>query len=248
MKKVPIIVGNWKMYKTAREAQEFVAALKAQVEGSSARVMLAVPFTALDASSRASQNSTLVIGAQNMHDAEEGAFTGEISAKMLKEAGAQFVLLGHSERRQIFGESNAFIQRKVKSALTAGITPILCVGELEEERAKGKTEEVLIAQLQSCLADLSSADVGKILFAYEPVWAIGTGKTATPEIAESAHALCLSFLQKTFKVKPPILYGGSVKPENIASLLKMPNINGALVGGASLNVSTFVQLIKGVSS
>lgn len=167
---------------------------------------------------------------------------------MLKDAGAQFVLLGHSERRQIFGESNAFIQRKVKRALAAGITPVLCVGELEEERAKGKTEEVLVTQLRTCLADLSSSDLGKILIAYEPVWAIGTGKTATPEIADSAHALCLSFLQKTFKVEPPILYGGSVKPENIAALLKMPHIHGVLVGGASLNVASFAQLIKGVSS
>lgn len=233
------------MYKTAKEAEEFISALKSQLDTASFRVMLAVPFTDIRAAALAAQKTKIVIGAQNMHDAEEGAFTGEISARMLKEAGAEFVLLGHSERRHLFGETNVFIQKKVKRALASGITPVLCVGESEQERADGKTEEVLITQLRACLADFSADDVSKILLAYEPVWAIGTGKTATPEIADAAHGLCRTFLQKSFKIDLPILYGGSVKPENIGALLSMPNIDGALVGGASLTVSTFSQLIRG---
>lgn len=242
------IIGNWKMYKTAQEAEAFIAALKQEIKGVSARVMLAVPFTALHTASKACQGSPILVGAQNMHDAEEGAFTGEISARMLKEAGAQFVLLGHSERRTLFGESSGFIQRKVRRALEHGLMPVLCVGESEEERARGKTEEVLTHQLRQSLEGLSGEQVSKILVAYEPVWAIGTGKTATPEMADSAHALCLTFLQKTFKAKPPVLYGGSVKPENSRELLQMPHIDGALVGGASLNAATFLQIIRGVSS
>ncbi|MFI5334871.1 MAG: triose-phosphate isomerase [Chlamydiales bacterium] len=244
-KRAPIIIGNWKMYKTAHEAEQFISMLKKGIEALPTRVMLAVPFTAIGAAVEASKKSKILIGAQNMHDAEEGAFTGEISCRMLQEAGAQFVLLGHSERRHIFGESNAFIQRKVKRGLTSGVTPVLCVGEQEEERVKGKTAEILNAQLQSALTGLAPAEIEKMLFAYEPVWAIGTGKTATPDIANEAHQICKDFVEKHFKVKPSILYGGSVKPENISALLKMPNIAGALVGGASLDPSLFLQLIKG---
>lgn len=244
-KREPIIIGNWKMNKTAREAERFISTLKKEIENLPVRVMLAVPFTAIGAAVEASKMSKMVMGAQNMHDAEEGAFTGEISCQMLQEQGAEFVLLGHSERRHIFGESNAFIQRKVKRALTSGLTPVLCIGEQETERAKGKTEEVLTAQLESALTGLTSHEVGKMLFAYEPVWAIGTGKTATPDVANEAHAICINFVEKQFKLKPSVLYGGSVKPENISPLLKMPHIAGVLVGGASLDPSLFLQLIQG---
>jgi triosephosphate isomerase len=239
-----LIIGNWKMYKTAQEAQEFLAALLPLIEKSPVKVGLAVPFTAL----HAMQTRSVWIGAQNMHDALEGAFTGEISARMLKEAGAGFVLLGHSERRQIFQESNAFIQKKAKRALQEGLIPVLCVGETEQERERGKTQEVLLKQLNECLADLSKEELQKCLLAYEPVWAIGTGKSATPEMAEEAHLICRNFISekcgRDLAQNIPILYGGSVKPDNVRTLLKMPNINGALVGGASLTVSSFAELIN----
>ncbi|MBI2743173.1 MAG: triose-phosphate isomerase [Chlamydiales bacterium] len=242
-----IIVGNWKMYKTAREAEVYVAALIPQIS-SSARVLLAVPFTALHAASAASRKSSIQVGAQNMHDAPEGAFTGEISAGMLKEAGAQFVLLGHSERRSYFQETSAFINRKVKRALAEGLTPIVCVGESEKEREAGKTEEILLSQLSESLTGLTVQELEKIHIAYEPVWAIGTGKTATPEIADAAHLICRNFLKEKCGAlvaeKIAILYGGSVKPESANALLSMPNIDGALVGGAALDPSVFAQIIN----
>lgn len=239
------LVGNWKMYKTAREASEYVTALARLIKGSpGSQVMLAAPFTAIHAASLASQNTSIIIGAQNMHDAPEGAFTGEISASMLKEAGARFVILGHSERRQFFQETSAFINRKVKRALSSGLTPIVCIGETEQERSSGKTREILLAQLEQSLVDLTPDDLAKILVAYEPVWAIGTGKTATPEIAEETHLICREFLKARKAARVPILYGGSVKVENARALLSMPNIDGALVGGAALDPTTFAQIIN----
>ncbi len=248
MGKAPLIVGNWKMYKTAKEARDFIIELEPFVMKCGARVMLAVPFTAISAAVEAARKSRIAIGAQNMHDAPEGAFTGEISASMLKEAGAQFVILGHSERRQYFNETNEFIQRKIKSALKNGLTPILCVGESEKERESGKTEQVLLKQFLECLNELSSEEAARTILAYEPVWAIGTGKTATPEMADQAHALLRKFYKDKWgeevAAKCTILYGGSVKPESAEALLEMPNINGALVGGASLKVASFVQIIN----
>src|ERR1700722_6279279 len=161
-------------------------------------VLLALPFTALPATTEASNKGKIIIGAQNMHDAPEGAYTGEISARMLKASGAQFVILGHSERRQYFQETNAFINRKVKRALLEGIMPLLCVGEKEDERTSGKTKEVLLKQLSECLEGLSPQEIQKIMIAYEPIWAIGTGKTATPEIAEETHLICRTFLIEKF--------------------------------------------------
>ena len=203
-----------------------------------------MPFTALFTASEAAEGTSIMIGAQNMHDAEEGAFTGEISSRMLQDAGSRFVLIGHSERRHLFGESNAFIARKLKRALASGLKPILCIGETEAEREQGRTQEVLNRQLLESLPD-HPAD---LILAYEPVWAIGTGKTATAEIAEEAHAFCRSFLSEKWGAsaarKIPILYGGSVKPDNIKGLTQKPNINGALVGGASLNPQTFAEIIS----
>lgn len=177
-KQIPLlIVGNWKMYKTAQEAETYLSALASQASNSvHAQIMLAVPFTAIAAASLASQKSKIIIGAQNMHDEPEGAFTGEISARMLKESGAKFVILGHSERRHYFNESNAFINRKVKRALSEGIMPLLCIGEKEDERMSGKTQQVLLTQLREGLEGLTSQEMQKIVIAYEPVWAIGTGK------------------------------------------------------------------------
>ncbi len=245
-----LIVGNWKMYKTAQEAEAYVSALTSQLSQISTpvQVMLAVPFTALALASRASQKGKILIGAQNMHDAAEGAFTGEVSARMIKENGARFVILGHSERRHYFHETNAFINRKIKRALQEGLVPLLCIGELEKERESGKTKELLLTQLKEGLDGLTAQEMQKMILAYEPVWAIGTGKTATPEIADEAHLICRTFLAEKFGKaladKLPILYGGSVKPEGAKQLLDMPNIDGALIGGASLDVATFLQIIN----
>ncbi|MES2344737.1 MAG: triose-phosphate isomerase, partial [Chlamydiota bacterium] len=195
MKRKLILVGNWKMHKTRGETKAFVHELAHEVQSASCGVFIAPPFTALAAAASSAQGSQIVIGAQNMHDAEEGAFTGEISAKMLQEAGARFVILGHSERRTLFQESNAFINRKVKRALETHLQPILCIGETMEEREEGETEEVLKRQLEECLNGVPPEG---IIIAYEPVWAIGTGKVATPESAQEVHLFCRGLLEKKF--------------------------------------------------
>jgi len=236
MSRIPIIAANWKMYKTGSEAKQFIEQLKSLHP--TAQVWIAPPFTAL--STVAALNSSFVIGAQNMHEAEEGAFTGEISARMLKEAGAKFVILGHSERRRLFHETDGTIHLKVKRAIEHGLIPLLCIGETAEERETGKTEEVLARQLKVALKDISAE---KLVVAYEPVWAIGTGKTATPEMAEAAHQFCRSFVSD----KTPILYGGSVTPETAPELFKQPNIDGALVGGASLDAQKFYNITRCIS-
>jgi triosephosphate isomerase len=219
------IVGNWKMHKTAKEAALYIEAILPQIKGAAAQVYLAVPFTAI----AATQNSSIKIGAQNMSDALQGAFTGEISALMLKEAGASFCLIGHSERRHLFGEGDELILRKVKTALTQGILPILCIGEKEGE----EMEEVLEKQLKG----LSGTD--GLMVAYEPVWAIGTGKSAEIDHIQKAHRFCRKFLGK----KVPILYGGSVSLENVAEIGAMEDVDGVLVGGASLNPDSFAKMI-----
>ncbi len=243
----PVIIGNWKMHKTSSQAVEFIKALKPLISSPPCQVWLAVPFTAIEAASDAAAGSEIVIGAQNMNEADKGAFTGEVAASMLKEAGSKFVLLGHSERRQLFHETNKMIAAKLEKALQEGIIPVLCVGETEKERKKGY-EEVLQEQILKGLALTSKEDAKKIVLAYEPVWAIGTGKTATPKIAQETHQFCRSVLAEHFGKKNsasiPILYGGSVKPDNISALMKEKDINGALVGGASLEVKTFSQIVN----
>jgi triosephosphate isomerase len=246
-KRAQIIAANWKMHKTGVEAEEFLNKLNSQLPNPSVKIFVAPSFTAL---SRASAlKSPALIGAQNMHEADEGAFTGEVSARMLKEAGARFVILGHSERRHLFHETDALIQKKLKKALTSQLLPILCIGETLEERESGKTFEVLTRQLKTALEGSAPAE---IILAYEPVWAIGTGKTATPEIAAEAHRYCRDLLKKIWGenagAKTSILYGGSVTPENISGLAKQPDIDGALVGGASLDVHKFIQIIQGFKS
>jgi triosephosphate isomerase len=210
--------------------------------------LLAVPFTAITDSVRATEKTSLLIGAQNMHEAKEGAFTGEISSQMLKEAGAQFVLLGHSERRQIFKESNEIIHRKVRRAFEDQIQPVLCIGETLEQREKKQTVSVLFEQLEIALALCTEKEIGHLIVAYEPVWAIGTGRTATPEIAQQVHAACREWFKKKWGKENaeimPLLYGGSVKPENTQSLLEQPDIDGVLVGGASLDPSTFAKIVN----
>jgi triosephosphate isomerase (TIM) len=245
-----VIAGNWKMYKTIEEAKAFVETLSPMLKKSQAAIYLAVPFTAIYPTSQLVKElkSPIQIGAQNMNDATEGAFTGEIAARMLLDAGAQFVILGHSERRHFFQESDAFIQKKVKRALSEKIQPILCVGETLEERESGRLEETLRRQLLGCLGDLGEDQLNNLLLAYEPVWAIGTGKVAKAEDAQAAHAFCRKVILEKwgeeYASRLSILYGGSVKPENAADLLAQEDIDGLLIGGASLSPEDFSQIIN----
>jgi triosephosphate isomerase len=240
------VVGNWKMYKTSREATDYIETLLPLVAKSQVNLLLAVPFTSIAPASHFAKGSSLVIGAQNMNDAREGAFTGEIAALMLKEAGASFVILGHSERRLAFGETDLMIHKKLVRALQDDLQPILCVGETLEQREKGETEEVLALQLNTAFASLPSEQIGKVVVAYEPVWAIGTGHSATPKLAQKAHAHLRSILTELFGKKQAqaisIIYGGSVKPNGVSHLMAEKDIDGVLVGGASLDPETFAMI------
>ncbi len=250
MSRKVIIAGNWKMNKTAAEGRALVEALKplvADVCPSKADIVVCPPFTTIAAVVEAVRGSNIKVGAQNVHWAESGAFTGEISAAMLKELGIDYVIIGHSERRQYFGETDATVNSRVKAALAAGLLPIICVGELLEEREGGRTEQVLSAQLEGGLAGLTGEDMRKIVIAYEPVWAIGTGKTATPEMAELTHNFIRCTLNDMFGKEigegVRIQYGGSMKAENAGALVAQPNIDGGLIGGAALKAESFAALI-----
>lgn len=251
MSKKRIVVGNWKMYKTAGEASEYIDALAPLIEKAKSEVFLAVPYTAIASAARHAKGAGIAIGAQNMNDAREGAFTGEIAALMLKEAGASFVLLGHSERRHVFKEGLDFIHRKVLRALQEDLQPILCVGETLEEREAGRTEEVLKEQIFSALDKVSPEESEKLMLAYEPVWAIGTGKAATPKMVQEAHAFCRSCLEELFGKRKgasiPLLYGGSVKSDSVQALVAQKAVDGVLVGGASLSVDVFAEIILNCS-
>jgi triosephosphate isomerase (TIM) len=245
----PVIAGNWKMFKTQAETRAYFAALIPLVAGSThCDIIVAPPFTALAAASEAAKGTAISIAAQDMHGEPEGAYTGEVSAAMLLEVGCRAVIIAHSERRQFFGETDESANVKVKAALAAGLTPILCVGELLAEREAGRTEEVLSRQLRGGVAALTGAEFSRIILAYEPVWAIGTGKTATPEMAADAHRF---LRQQAAEVFTPdcaaslrILYGGSVKPDNIKGLMAQVEIDGALVGGASLKADAFASIVN----
>lgn len=236
------------MYKTTAEAREFVAAITQKTASSQRRIFLAVPFTAIESAVEASKGSKICIGAQNMHDQIEGAFTGEISVRMLKASGASFVILGHSERRQYFAEDNSFIHRKLVRALQGELVPILCIGEMAHERESGNHLKILKLQLEECMQRLNEQQAAKIIIAYEPIWAIGTGKTATPENAQAAHSFIRSWLEgrygKDCAQQVCLLYGGSVKPDNISSLMQQTDIDGVLVGRASLDVNAFAQIVN----
>ena len=221
------------MHKTALDAVHYVEAITPLLQGVESQVFLAVPFPSITSAAQAAKRADISIGAQNMHDAAEGAFTGEVSGRMLKSAGASFVLLGHSERRSLFGEDDAFIHRKVLRALQDDLIPILCVGETWEEREEGLTEKVLHRQLSTALAGVA---LDNLIVAYEPVWAIGTGKSATPTMVAEAHAICRKY------APVPLLYGGSVNAENAPQLISQKNVDGVLVGGASLSPQTFTQI------
>lgn len=240
------VIGNWKMYKTAREATDYIEHLLPLIQDCEQSIYLSVPYTSIASAATFAKKTSIVIGAQNMNDAREGAFTGEIAGLMLKEAGASFVLLGHSERRQSFGETNALIHRKVIRAFQDDIQPVLCVGETLQERDSGRMEEVLREQLTTALEGVPKEEASRLIVAYEPVWAIGTGRAATPAMAEEAHAFCRLVLSELFGKKASsaisIVYGGSVKADNAAHLVEQKNVDGVLVGGASLNAKTFAQI------
>ncbi|OGV54789.1 MAG: triose-phosphate isomerase [Lentisphaerae bacterium GWF2_44_16] len=248
-----IIAGNWKMNKSGSEGKALVEDLKGRVAGyNDVDIVVCPPFTTLAAVVKAAEGSNIKVGAQNVHWADNGAFTGEISAGMLKEAGVEYAIIGHSERRQYFGETDETVNKRLKAALAAGLKPIVCIGELLDEREGGKTEAVLAKQIKAGFAGLTSADMNKIVIAYEPVWAIGTGKTATPEMAEETHAYIRKAIAGLFDGTTAeavrIQYGGSMKADNAAELVKQPDIDGGLIGGASLKADSFADLIKNASS
>jgi len=246
--KRPLIVANWKMYKTISEALTVVASIRAGVhKATECEIVICPPFTALAAVGRALKEGSLELGAQDMHPESEGAFTGEISPLMLKEVGCRYVILGHSERRIHFHETDEFVNRKVRAALKFNLVPIVCIGETLEEREGRKAFEAVKSQFDGSLKDLSAEDVQKMVIAYEPVWAIGTGRTATPEQAEQMHSYIRRLLHEKYGEENAsrvlILYGGSVRPENMAALMQKPNVDGALVGGASLKAESFIQIV-----
>lgn len=251
MKNRPIIGGNWKMQKTIGESKAFIIDLLSKIEDMQEKVDIVIipPFTSINAVSEALKGKKIYTGGQNMYFEEKGAFTGEISASMLLDAGATYVVLGHSERRAIFKESSDLVSKKVKAAVKKGLKPILCIGETKEERVSGKTEAILKEQLTGSLNGITKEEMASIVIAYEPVWAIGTGLTATPAQAQDAHAYVRKLLADMYddgvSKKTRIQYGGSVKPENAKELFSQPDIDGGLVGGASLEVKSFVDIIKG---
>jgi len=248
MDKKSIVAGNWKMNKTHKEAKEFIKNLAPLIQSARASVYIAPSFSSLQEAILAANDTNIIIGAQNMHDETDGAFTGEISGGMLKALGVEFVILGHSERRHIFNEDSVFVNRKLIRALKDGLQPILCIGETQKEREEKKTEKVLEEQFLKGIQNVSKKDASNIIVAYEPVWAIGTGKTATSEIAEHTHAfirkLIIKHFDKDIANNMHILYGGSVKPQNVEELMQQENIDGVLVGGASLEYKSFAEIIN----
>lgn len=245
-----IIGGNWKMHLgIPQEAQVFVEKLISIVKDlNNVDIVIAPPFTVLYEVSKIIKGTNINLSGQNMYFEDKGAFTGDISSIFLKDVGCNYVILGHSERRNIFGETDELINKKLKKALFIGLNPIVCIGEQLEEREQGKTEEIIDYQLKNTFKNLSKEEIIKTIIAYEPVWAIGTGKTATPEQAEEVHEFIREYINKTYGLdtaeKVRIQYGGSIKPNNAEDLFNKPNIDGGLVGGASLNIDSFYEILK----
>jgi triosephosphate isomerase len=246
--RTPLIAGNWKMHKTGLQATAAAGQLKALVKhATDVEVMIAPTYTALHQVAQALEGSNIALGAQNLHWENQGAFTGEISSEMLMAAGCSHVIIGHSERRLFFGETDENVNRKIRAALSAGLIPVFCIGETEAQREAGETFSVLDKQVRDGLNNFVFDDLSGLVIAYEPVWAIGTGKTASREQAQEAHQFVRSLLETLFG-KPlansvRILYGGSVKPDNVRALMEMSDVDGALVGGASLDPETFSKLV-----
>jgi triosephosphate isomerase len=245
----PLIAGNWKMFKTVRETVAFITELRNTIHDlDAADVVVAPPFTALRAAAEAARDSNIGVSAQNLHWEREGAFTGEVSAAMIREAGAQYVIIGHSERRTLFGETDLTVNKKVAAALGSQLIPIVCVGETLQQRDAEQTLAVLDDQLRGGFDGFTAEQLSTMIVAYEPVWAIGTGRTATPEQAQDAHAHIRNRLRQWFGVELAercrVLYGGSVKPDNAQSLFSQPDVDGGLVGGASLDVKSFTAIVR----
>ena len=247
--RTPFIAGNWKMFKTVGEAVVFAKELKSLVKDvTGVEIVVAPAFTAVHAVAEALRNTNVGVAGQNVYWEKEGAFTGEVSAPMLKEAGAEYAIVGHSERRRLFGETDAIVNRKTMAAIGAGLTPIVCIGETLEERERDETLAVLDRQIKDGLGEMSAAQLQEIVLAYEPVWAIGTGRTATAAQAGEAHAHIRKRLRQWFggdaADRCHIIYGGSVKPDNIRELIAEEDVDGALVGGASLDVRGFTEIVS----
>jgi triosephosphate isomerase len=246
--RIPLIAGNWKMYKTVAEAEALARDIVQGNRRTDVRVLLSPPYTALHAVARIVAGTGVLLAGQNMHWEKNGAFTGEVAPGMLKDLGCTHVIIGHSERRQYFGETDESVNRKIKAALEEGLTPIMCVGETLEQRERAQTLDVLERQLRVGLSDITTDRFGQTVIAYEPVWAIGTGRTATPEQAQEAHRFIREqlerLLNKDIAKTVLVLYGGSVKPENIRSIMEQKDVDGALVGGASLKADVFLKIIN----
>jgi triosephosphate isomerase len=245
----PIIAGNWKMFKTRAETSAFFVALLPQIQDvEHCEIVVAPPFTSLSAAVDHTEGSRVAISAQDVYWEDQGAFTGEVSVRMLKDIGCAYTIIGHSERRQYFGETDESVEKKTRAAVAGGLKAIVCVGEVLSERDAGKAVEVVRRQVRNGLSRLTDRDLSHIIVAYEPVWAIGTGRTATPEIAAEMHAEIRKTFAEIFNVGAAdalrILYGGSVKPDNVSALMKKEDIDGALVGGASLEPASFKAIIK----
>jgi triosephosphate isomerase len=246
---MPFICGNWKMYKTVADAVKYVKEFRSLVKDiTDVEIVVAPTFTALHAAAEAARNSNVAIAGQDLHWEREGAFTGEVSAAMLREAGAEYVIVGHSERRTLFGETDASVNRKAVAAFAAGLIPIVCIGETLDQRERSETFDVLDRQIKTGLDGLTGEQMALLVLAYEPVWAIGTGRNATPAQAAEAHAHIRQRLRQWFgndaAAQCHVIYGGSVKPDNIRDLVSQPDVDGALVGGASLDVRGFFEIVS----
>ena len=253
MARRPMMAANWKMNKTVQEAQEYTAALLPRAaDAGGVDVAVFAPFTCLSEVARIAEDSPVIAGAQNFYYEDSGAFTGEVSAPMLLDVGARAVIVGHSERRELFGESDEMVARKTAKAVSTGLLPVVCVGETKEERDAGDMWEKVSGQVRRVMEELESPGGDSLVFAYEPIWAIGTGETATPEDAQDAIGRIRDLLREirgdNFADEVRILYGGSVKPDNAAELMAQAAVDGALVGGASLEVESFMELVEAVSS
>jgi triosephosphate isomerase len=246
--RAPFIAANWKMYKTVHDAVVYIKEFRSLVKDvADAEIVVAPPFTAIHAAAEAARNSNVGIAAQDVYWEREGAFTGEVSAAMIREAGAEYVIIGHSERRRLFHETDETVNRKLVAALSAGLTPIVCIGETLEERERNETMAVLDRQIKAGLDAVTGDQIASLVVAYEPVWAIGTGRNATPAQANEAHAHIRSRLRQWFGGAAAdqchVIYGGSVKPDNTRELVSLPDVDGALVGGASLDVRQFFDIV-----
>jgi triosephosphate isomerase len=246
--RIPFIAGNWKMFKTVQEAVMFAKELRRLVKDvTDVEIVIAPPFTAVHSVAEALRSANVGVAAQNLYWEREGAFTGEVSGAMIKEAGAEYVIVGHSERRRLFGETDATVSRKTSAAIGAGLTPIVCVGETLEQRERNETLAVLDRQIKDGLESLNAQQMAELVVAYEPVWAIGTGRNASAAQAGEAHRHIRTRLRQWFGANAAdqchLIYGGSVKPDNIAELIREPDVDGALVGGSSLEVKSFIEIV-----